>query len=90
MKLEVDQNTMCRCEFGPEYKCGLHDPRVRAAPMPRHIRAPSESVTLGDYVAAGWRLLWSPVLLVAEAVLVIVVCIGWGPERAREARELLQ
>ena len=86
---DLDQNTMCRCEFGPLWRCDVHGmgaPKVAAASRV----APAERVTLWDLITVAWRILWCVPLYLAKGLLIAVVFCGWGLTTANEVKEALE
>jgi hypothetical protein len=88
MKTEVDQNTSCRCEFGPLWRCDVHGigaPKVERRPVPK-----AERVTLWDLITVVWRILWCVPLYLVKGLLIAVVFCGWGLTTANEVKEALE
>jgi hypothetical protein len=80
---EVDQNTSCRCEFGPLWRCDVHGPGApQVAPRP-----PAAEVS--SVIGTVWQMLWAIPFMVARWLLIGVVFCGWGPRTAGEVREYL-
>lgn len=88
MKTEVDQNTSCRCEFGPLWRCDVHGmgaPKVEARPVPK-----AAGLTLWDLITVVWRILWCVPLYLVKGLLIAVVFCGWGLTTANEVKEALE
>jgi hypothetical protein len=85
---EVDQNTSCRCEFGPLWRCDVHGMGAPKAEVRRV--APAERVTLWDLITVVWRILWCVPLYLVKGLLITVVFCGWGLTTAGEIKEMLE
>jgi hypothetical protein len=87
---EVDQNTSCRCEYGPLWRCDVHGmgaPKQQVSPAPRR---PAERVMLWDLITVAWRLVWCVPLYLVKGLLIAVVFCGWGLTTANEVKEALE